>query len=84
MLDEKIAKFKESLRRKLCINEVIPITKVLNLRDNKRVWDKIINYSMLNDSEPMDITNSNIKPVMYNEDEDYHFADSPLIKINEV
>jgi hypothetical protein len=81
---EKIAKFKESLRRKLCINEVIPITKVLNLRDNKRVWDKIINYSMLNDSEPMDITNSNIKPVMYNEDEDYHFADSPLIKINEV
>lgn len=70
---EKFTKFKESMRRGLDINEIIPMIKKLNLKDNKRVWNENVNYSMLNDSEPINIDNlKDYKMVLYNEQELYN------------
>lgn len=63
---EKIAKFKESMRRKLSHNEIISMSKTFDLEDTKRVWKKPYDENSLQSSQPMNTRNFSeklIKPV---------------------
>jgi len=42
----KFIKLRESIRRKMTVNEVIKVTKKFNLEDNKRNWEEPFNHSM--------------------------------------
>ena len=52
---DKFVKFKEVMRRNLLPNEIIDMTKHMDLEDNKRVWDNNFNPSVLEGSEPIKI-----------------------------
>lgn len=51
----KFIRFKESLVRKIPFNSIININKNINIEDNKRAWDNKFDYSMQQDSRPLDI-----------------------------
>lgn len=50
---DKIAKFKEALRRDLLPNETINIHKQFSLEDEKRKWESNLNPDILQDSLPL-------------------------------
>jgi len=62
---DKFMKVKESLRRGFIPNEIVQISKKLNLDDNKRIWKKKFNPKTLNSSIPktMCIINNEIYEV---------------------
>jgi hypothetical protein len=49
----KFTKFKESIRRDLAFNEKIEVKKMLNIEDNKRLWDKPFNINEVQESKPL-------------------------------
>lgn len=49
----KFMKFKESLRRRMTVNEIIEMTKELSLDDNKRTWPGAFNRDEIQDSIPI-------------------------------
>jgi hypothetical protein len=51
----KMAKFRESLKRKLSFNEIIEIEKIIDLNDNKRLWNGDFNPMILEHSRPIEI-----------------------------
>lgn len=51
----KFTKFKESLRRKIYFNEMIDVTKKLDLEDNKRKWKKEFNQYEKQESKPIEV-----------------------------
>lgn len=62
----KFVKFKESLRRNIKVNSIIPMIKELDLFDTKRIFTHN-NFSLLSDSEPIDVKDKKIKSVLYTE-----------------
>jgi hypothetical protein len=62
----KFVKFKESMRREIKVNSIIPMIKTLDLFDTKRMFNHK-NFNLLSDSEPININDKRIKPVLYTE-----------------
>lgn len=56
ILQEKFIKMKESIVRKLSVNERIQFEKFISLEDTKRVWSEVFNEYELQDSEPINIS----------------------------
>jgi len=52
----KFCRLRESIRRGLDTNEVIPITKFMDLEDTKRVWDSTDILGTVVDSVPIEVT----------------------------
>jgi len=52
---KKFVKFKEAIRRGFIPNEIIDITKELDLNDNKRVWSRPLSFDTLEGSKPINI-----------------------------
>ena len=51
---KKFMKFKEAVRRNMLPNEIIDMTKVLNIQDDKRLWEEEqFNKDKLQFSEPL-------------------------------
>jgi hypothetical protein len=51
----RFIKFRESIRRKLNINEIIRIKKELDVNDDKRNWNEPFNKDSFQESEPLKI-----------------------------
>lgn len=66
---EKFARFKEAIRRGLLTNEIISVTKELDLEDNKRVWPDPFDPEDLQVSRPIYINKKGER-----EDENYREA----------
>jgi len=80
---EKFVKFKESLRRGLDCNSIIETSKVLNLKDTKRVWDIRMNLKFLNDSEPIDMNmldSDCLKPCIFTQEQIENLCPETLIE----
>jgi len=69
---EKFVKFKESLRQGLVVNEVVEITKVIDLEDTKRDWYGLnFNPSELQTSRPLYLSEPVVKKLSEHETVSY-------------
>ena len=57
----KFLKFKEAIRRKLTVNEIIEFEKIFDLEDNKRVWQNKFDVNDLVYSRPIEVYKNEIK-----------------------
>jgi len=65
---QKFIKFKESLRRGLCVNELVEVTKKINLEDSKRDWyGAVFNPEELQVSRPLNLSLPVVKEVSEHE-----------------
>lgn len=62
ILYDKFVKFKEAMKRNLTPNEIIPVTKHLNLEDDKRIWPATFNPKELQLSIPKPISDLQTLP----------------------